>query len=88
MRAIKMPAGQPSDEQHLWNREMITEKHKQLNGYNEHLESRRNLAFNQIVSSPCREDQMLACNRMSQLTALRSPAFIAALERLMGLHND
>ena len=28
MRAIKMPAGLPSDEQYLWNKEMISEKAK------------------------------------------------------------
>ena len=67
---------------------MLTDEHKLLNGYNENLESLRGAAFERLLHSLDREDQIAANQQLASFTAMRSPAFIAGLERLMGLRND
>ena len=67
---------------------MITDERKLLKGFNEDLESLRSAAFERLLHSMDREEQITANQQLASLTAKRNPAFIAGLERLMGLRND
>ena len=88
MRAIKMPAGLASDEQLIWNKEMIPEIYRDLNDFDETLESKRDRAYRNIICSQSRESRIEARQKLAGLTASRSPAFVRDLERLKGLRDD
>ena len=88
MRVKKMTAGLASDEQLFWNKEMIPEIYRDLNDFDEKLESKRELAYRHLVCSQSRETQIAAHQELARLTASRSQIFIKDLERLKGLRND
>ena len=67
---------------------MIAEIHKYLKDYQHDLETRRDLAYNQLVSASTRDQRKKACRQMARLTALRRPDFVEELERLKGLRDD
>ncbi len=67
---------------------MKAEIHKHLKDYQHDLETRRDLAYNQLISASTRDQRQKACRKMARLTALRRPDFVEELERLKGLRND
>ena len=67
---------------------MIAKIYKYLKDYHHDLETRRDLAYNQLISASTRHERQKACRKMARLTALRRPDFVEELERLKGLRND
>ena len=67
---------------------MKAEIHKYLKDYQRDFETRRDLAYNQLISASTRGQRQDACRKMARFTALRRPDFVKELERLKGLRND
>ena len=67
---------------------MIPETYRDLNDFNEDLESKREMAHRHIIDSKSRERRVEAHRKLAGLTALRSPEFVRDLERLKGLRDD
>ena len=59
-----------------------------LNGYDHNLEMKREAHFDVLRTTDDRETRQVSSRGMASLTALRSPVFVTALERAIGLHND
>ena len=59
----------------------------QLRGYDHELESARRAKFDEFMAVDDRERKRHAIHDLTQLTALRSPAFVRDLERLKGLRD-
>ena len=51
-------------------------------------ERRKQVAYERLLKSPDQIEKQDACKRMASLTALRSPAEVADLERQKGLRDD
>ena len=59
----------------------------QLQGYNHELESARHARFDEFMTANDIEQKRKAFDGLAELTAMRSPIFIASYERALGLRE-